>query len=138
MRNITRIILHCSASVEGVDLCAEDIRAMHCNPVSKGGRGWLFPGYHYVVRIEGAVERLLDEQLVANGVKGYNQHSIHVCYVGGLNKKGKPANTLTPAQYASIKQLLADLKKRYPQATLHGHNEFANKACPCFRVSELF
>lgn len=138
MRTITRIIVHCSASIAGVDLYAEDIRAYHCNPVKQGGRGWHHPGYHYVVRLDGTVEPLLDESLVANGVKGFNQTAIHVCYIGGLDKKGRPANTMTEAQYASMRRLLTDLLKKYPAATLHGHNEFAAKACPCFKVNEVF
>ena len=50
MRPITKIILHCSASLEGIDLTGNDILRMHTNPVSLGGRGWKNPGYHYVVR----------------------------------------------------------------------------------------
>ena len=28
--------------------------------------------------------------------------------------------------------MLKELKKLYPYAMIHGHREFANKACPCF------
>ena len=137
MRTITKIILHCSASRAGVDLTANDIRSYHCNPISQGGRGWKHPGYHYVVRLNGRIEQLLPEHLVANGVKGHNAESIHVCYVGGLDLHGKPANTLTAQQRAALNTLLADLLRKYPAAKLHGHNEFAAKACPCFRVGKL-
>ena len=181
MRTITRIILHCSASLAGVDLRASDIRAYHTNPVSQGGRGWKNPGYHYVVELSGKVVQILPESCIANGVKGYNQESIHICYVGGLrphpippeggrlkspsvatpaptrattlsssevskqlSPSGEsvggpvPANTMTPRQRAAIVRLLTDPHRRFPEATLHGHNEFAAKACPCFRVREEF
>lgn len=137
MRQINRIILHCSASQAGVDLRASDILRYHTNPVSEGGRGWKNPGYHYVVELSGAIRSILPEARIANGVRGHNATAIHVCYVGGL-RNGKPANTLTPRQRQSIVTLLKDLHSRYPEATLHGHNEFANKACPCFRVADEF
>ena len=152
MRPINRIILHCSASMEGVDLTGQDILRMHTNPVSQGGRGWKNPGYHYVIRLNGKVDQILPECRIANGVKDHNADSVHVCYIGGLMKKeqgkGKsekslpaklvPANTMTSKQRAAIAALLHDLRTRYPKATLHGHNEFAAKACPCFRVKDEF
>ena len=152
MRTITRIILHCSASLAGVNLSGNDIKCMHTNPVHKGGRGWKNPGYHYVVRLDGTIDNILPIQNIANGVKGYNQESIHICYVGGLRphpippEGGRlksvggpvPANTMTPAQRSAIAQLLLDLHAKFPHATLHGHNEFAAKACPCFKVKEVF
>ena len=152
MRTINKIILHCSASMAGVNLSANDIKAYHCNPVKMGGRGWRNPGYHYVIRLDGTREVLLPEEFIANGVKGHNADSVHVCYVGGLmqrekgkgnsEKSGQPqvvaANTMTPAQHCAITELLHELHNRYPAATFHGHNEFAAKACPGFRVSEVF
>ena len=138
MRPITKIILHCSASIQGVNLTGNDILRMHTNPVHLGGRGWHNPGYHYVVRLDGKVEQILPIDRIANGVKGHNAESVHICYVGGLDKTGKPANTMTPAQRNAIRTLLAQLHDRYPKATLHGHREFAAKACPCFDVRTEF
>ena len=159
MRPITKIILHCSASIEGVNLTGNDIRSMHTNPVHLGGRGWKNPGYHYVVRLSGKVEQILPIEQIANGVKGHNAESVHICYVGGLRAvnseqrsvnseqltvnnghpvKAVPANTMTTAQRNAIRTLLAQLHDRYPKATLHGHREFAAKACPCFDVRTEF
>ena len=138
MRPITKIILHCSASVQGVNLTGNDILRMHTNPVRLGGRGWKNPGYHYVVRLSGKVEQILPIEQIANGVKGHNAESVHICYVGGLDKTGKPANTMTPAQRNAIRQLLTRLRALFPHATLHGHREFAAKACPCFDVRTEF
>ena len=163
MRSITKIILHCSASVAGIALSGNDIKRMHTNPVRLGGRGWKNPGYHYVVRLNGTVDAILPIEQIANGVKGHNADSIHICYVGGLRPvnseqgsvlracsrgaiaeqhghpiKTVPANTMTPAQREAIRTLLAQLHDRYPHATLHGHREFAAKACPCFDVRTEF
>ena len=42
----------------------------------------------------------------------------------------------TPQQKAALKALIEQLKEEYPEATVHGHNEFASKDCPCFDVKE--
>ena len=43
-----------------------------------------------------------------------------------------------PEQKAALKALIEQLKEEYPEATVHGHNEFAAKDCPCFDVKEEF
>ena len=70
-------------------------------------------------------------------VKHYNQHAIGICYEGGLDEKGRPADTRTEAQKAAILFLLKDLKKDYPNAKVVGHRDFPNvkKECPCFDVA---
>ena len=70
--------------------------------------------------------------------KGHNTVSIGVCYIGGLSKDGKPKDTRTSEQKAALKALIEQLKEEYPEATVHGHNEFAAKDCPCFDVKEEF
>jgi len=76
--------------------------------------------------------------VVGAHVTGHNAASIGVCYAGGLDAGLKPKDTRTEAQKTSLLNLLSALKKKYPAATIHGHREFANKACPCFDVSEYY
>ena len=66
----------------------------------------------------------------------HNKHSISICYEGGLDAKGKPADTRTPEQKKSMRKLLENLKKDFPRALIVGHNTFNNKDCPCFDISE--
>ena len=49
-----------------------------------------------------------------------------------LDKNGNPKDTRTPEQKKALLELLKRLKADYPNATIHGHREFAAKACPCF------
>jgi N-acetylmuramoyl-L-alanine amidase len=66
--------------------------------------------------------------------QGENLTSIGICYVGGLDNNMKPKDTLTERQSETLKQVVKEFKAMFPQATVHGHNEFANKACPSFDV----
>ena len=62
----------------------------------------------------------------------HNAHSIGICYEGGLNIRGQPADTRTPEQKAALRALLEDLHRRYPQALIVGHHDLnPQKACPC-------
>lgn len=126
MRLINLIIVHCSATKEGVPFRAADIRRWHLE------RGFQDIGYHYVVRLDGTIETGRPLSEVGAHCRGYNAHSIGVCYIGGLDLHGRPKDTRTPAQKAALLSLLKKLKAQFPKASIHGHCEFANKACPCF------
>lgn len=127
MRKIREIIVHCSATAEGKDFRASDIDRWHRE------RGFRCIGYHYVVRLDGSIERGRPETEIGAHCKGHNSISIGVCYIGGLAGDGRtPRDTRTPAQKAALLRLLRELKRRYPGAAIHGHREFAPKACPCF------
>lgn len=125
-RSINMIIVHCTATIEGIDYSVAEVRKWHLK------RGFSDIGYHYLVGLDGRVHEGRNVNISGAHTAGYNAHSIGVCYVGGLDKDGKAKDTRTPAQKAALKRLLTDLKKIYPHASIHGHREFANKACPCF------
>lgn len=127
MRKINKIIVHCSATPEGRDNTIEDIDKWH------KARGWKGVGYHYVIHLDGSIHPGRDEDEVGAHCAGYNSKSIGVCYIGGLAKDcSTPKDTRTEEQKQSLLDLLTELKERYPSATIHGHREFAAKACPCF------
>jgi N-acetylmuramoyl-L-alanine amidase len=135
MRNINRVILHCSATAEGDDIDADTIRAWHISPP----RNWSDIGYHYVVRLDGTIETGRPISRPGAHTKGHNKDSVGICYVGGLDYSGYPKNTMTPEQRMSIKRLCRALCHvlNKPLA-LHGHREYSAKACPSFEVSEVF
>lgn len=138
MRKIKRIFIHCTAGSQKQTVA--DLRAeFKC-------KGWKNPGYHYVILPDGAITQLLDEQQVSNGVKGYNQTSINVAYIGGIDSNGKAIDNRTDAQKASLLKLLKELRGRYPKAQILGHRDISPdtnhngkvdsweriKECPCF------
>lgn len=126
-RSINEIIVHCTASYEGNPMTVEQIRRMHIRE-----RGWSDIGYHYVVYLDGTVHNGRDVNVTGAHCTGHNTHSIGVVYVGGLAKNGQPKDTRTAAQKEGLLKLLRQLKGLYPKATIHGHREYAIKACPCF------
>ena len=127
MREITKIIVHCSATREGQDIDADTIDRW------QKARGWSGIGYHYVIRLDGKIEygRMLDK--IGAHCKGHNSKSIGVCYIGGVAEDGKtPKDTRTEKQKETLVTLLKVLKRAHPKAQIHGHRDFANKACPSF------
>lgn len=138
MRDLKRIILHCSATPEGAHFDVETIRKWHTDPSPKG-RGWSDIGYHYVIYLDGSVH--IGRPINRSGAhtKGHNADSIGVCYVGGLDTEGKAKDTTTAAQDISIIKLVRALRMTFGEhLTLHGHNEYARKACPCFDVKDKY
>ena len=134
MRDLKRIILHCSATKEGQDFSVATIRDWHVK-----GRGWSDIGYHWVIRLDGSVE--LGRPLERSGAhtKGHNKDSVGVCYIGGCDADGKPKDTMNPEQEKAWRMIVLSLRTLYgDHITIHGHNEYANKACPSFIVEEKF
>ena len=133
MRTINEIIVHCTATPEGKDFKAKDIDRWHRE------RGWKKIGYHYVIDLDGTIEKGRGENEVGAHCNGRNAHSIGVVYVGGLAKDGKtPKDTRTNKQKEALWKILISLIIKYPDATIHGHCEFSSKACPCFNVKEEY
>ena len=138
MRVINKIIIHCAATPEGKDYTVEQIRQWHTSPKPKGN-GWKDIGYHFVIYRDGSVHPGRPIEQIGAHTSGYNANSIGICYIGGCAKDGKtPKDTRTTEQKAALVKLVAELRRRFPNASVHGHNEFANKACPSFNVQKEF
>lgn len=129
MRAIHKIIIHCTATREGDDISVDTIRRWHL------ARGWSDIGYHYVIDIKGNINAGRPIELIGAHTKGQNKYSIGIAYVGGVEDDGKtPKDTRTKAQKDAIIRLVKKLKGCYPDVSIHGHNEFSNKACPSYNV----
>ena len=132
-RNIKEIIVHCSATPEGKDFTVADIKRWHLQ------RGFSDIGYHYVIYRDGSIHTGRDESIIGAHCTGHNTNSIGVCYIGGCVSNGKtPKDTRTPQQKQSLVKLLKELKTKYPQASIHSHRDFANKACPSFDATKEY
>lgn len=127
MRNITHIVVHCTATQQNAKV--EDIQRYWRNNL-----GWKSPGYHFIVEPNGKETQLLTIAQPSNGVKGHNASIINVCYIGGVDQFNKPLDNRTAAQKDMLLKRLKDLKKMFPKAIIQGHRDFAgvSKACPCF------
>ena len=132
-RKIKELVLHCSATREGRDYTVADITKWHKQ------RGFNDIGYHYVIYRDGSIHNGRDVNLVGAHCTNHNAHSIGVCYIGGCKTDGtSPKDTRTDAQKAALLSLLKDLRKKYPFAKIHGHRDFANKACPSFDATNEY
>lgn len=154
MNKIDAIVVHCSATRAGQDIGKSEINRMHV------ARGFNCIGYNYVVRIDGTVETGRSLQIDgahcnSKGFSGvsYNKHSIGICYVGGLDKSGKAADTRTDAQKKALRELIAKLVKEYPDIKeILGHRDTSPdldgdgivepnewiKMCPCFDAASEY
>jgi N-acetylmuramoyl-L-alanine amidase len=133
MRPLKRIILHCTATPEGKHFDVAAIRRWHVKD-----RGWKDIGYHYVIYIDGSVHEGRPVAQVGAHASGHNSDSIGVVYVGGCDAKMKAKDTLNEAQETAMVNLIKALREEHGEMSLHGHNEFAAKACPSFKVKDKF
>jgi N-acetylmuramoyl-L-alanine amidase len=128
-RKVTRLVFHCtatqqSATVEGIQRHWRE------------NRGWKSPGYHIIVKPDGSWTQLLDFNGVSNGVAGINSTSIHISYIGGIDRNGKAFDNRTDKQREIFEVVYNTFKNKMPSLTFHGHYEFSNKACPSFKVDK--
>jgi N-acetylmuramoyl-L-alanine amidase len=136
MREIDKIIIHCSATREGQDVSVDTIRRWHVVD-----NGWDDIGYHYVISLDGSIHKGRPNNVQGAHTKGHNKNSIGICYIGGCDKDMNPKDTRTEAQKESLEILLEGLIGIYAVDNLigiHGHNEFSDKACPSFDVQEEY
>ena len=113
MRKIQYIVIHFTATLP--DAKVESIQNYWRETI-----GWKSPGYHHIIKPTGEVVDLLPIEQVSNGVEGYNSRCINISYIGGIDMLGKPKDTRTAAQKASLLDLVKKYKAMFPDALVQG------------------
>ena len=134
------VILH---HAEASSATVWDINQWHLD------NGWTGIGYHYYIRKDGTLYLTRSLERIGAHAKGFNAHSIGICYEGGLDAKGRAKDTRTPEQRSSMHLLVAQLLKRFKNnICICGHRDLSPdlngdgliepeewvKECPCFEV----
>ena len=142
MRTINLIVIHCSATRADREFTEDDLEVCHRR------RGFNGTGYHFYIRKNGDIKTTREIERIGAHAKGHNQNSIGICYEGGLDCHGHPADTRTEWQVHSMHVLILTLLRDYPGCRVCGHRDLSPdlngngeiepeewiKACPCFEV----
>ena len=133
MRKITRIIVHCTATQQTVSI--QSIVNYWKNTLK-----WKNNGYHYIIEANGNTVKMTDIDKIANGAAGYNEQSIHIAYIGGIDNNRKPIDNRTIEQKNALRILIMQLAAKYPDADILSHYQLPNvkKACPCFDAAKEY
>lgn len=146
MRAIYWLVIHCSATREQTEYTPQQLERDH------KARGFLRAGYNFYVRKTGEVVEMRPLEMVPAHVKGHNRNSLGICYEGGLDETGQPADTRTPEQKRTLLALLRRLKRQFPKARICGHRDLSPdldgdgvitphewiKACPSFDAEKEY
>lgn len=144
MKKLKYLIIHCTATPEGREVSAEEIRRWHTADPPQG-RGWSRVGYSDIIHLNGEIQNLseynsdqwVQDNEITYGARGYNAISRHVVYVGGTHKNGTPLDTRTPQQMAAMYAYVVQTIAKHPDIKVLGHNQVnPNKACPSFNVPD--
>jgi len=94
-KKVKTIVIHCTAGFGSI----ESIKRFWKNTL-----GWKSVGYHRVVDVDGKIHDLAGLSTITNGVRGYNSSSIHIAYIGGVDKDNvhKAEDTRTDKQKLMI------------------------------------
>lgn len=125
------ITIHCAATPRGRDVKAASVSQWD---IDRFGQ----VSYHYVIELDGTIKPTLRHDQRGAHTGGHNTGNLGICYIGGIEQNGQPADTRTDAQRAAMKGLVAKLHAEHPNAIIRGHRDWPNvkKACPSFDVHE--
>jgi len=137
MRKISEIIIHCSATPpdwragQPAEAKVAEIRRWHVEE-----RGWSDIGYHYLIDRDGTLVEGRPVERMGAHVRGHNDGTIGVCLLGGHGSSATDAfdDHFTPAQARALLKLIRSLEAEHGDLAVTGHNDYAAKACPGFKV----
>ena len=133
MREIKFLAVHCTATPQTATVSS--IQSYWRNVLK-----WKMPGYHFIIKPDGEVVKLLSVDEISNGVKGFNSVSINIAYIGGVDSQNNPIDNRTPAQKKALRDFLEKFKIVHPKAIIQGHRDFpgVKKACPSFDAKKEY
>lgn len=141
-----KITIHCSATRVNQDIGVEEIKAMHL------ARGWRREGYHFIVRRNGVIETGRPLTMQGAGVSGNNKDNVHICWIGGVDAKGKGEDNRTDEQKTALLKLVSELCLDHEIEDIRGHRDYSPdldgdgeiephewlKLCPCYNAIEEY
>lgn len=138
MRDIVGIVVHCTAThpdfMENATTAerVEEIRRWHVQL-----NGWSDIGYHYLIDRDGTVAEGRPMSRDGAHVRGHNTGTVGISLFGGHGSSETDAfsDHFTEAQDRALRKLISDIEAPRGDLPITGHNEYAAKACPGFRVS---
>jgi N-acetyl-anhydromuramyl-L-alanine amidase AmpD len=138
MRDINGLIIHATATRaawwlgERTSAKVNEVKRWHMDE-----RGWSDIGYHFLIDRDGTVAKGRPIERTGAHVRGKNTGTIGISLFGGHggSESDKFADNFTAEQDTALRGLIADLKARFGDVSVTGHNEYAAKACPCFDVA---
>jgi N-acetylmuramoyl-L-alanine amidase len=133
-REIRYIVIHCTATHQTATV--EAIQRYWRENLK-----WKSPGYHRIIEADGTIHKIESFDNPTNGVKGHNRHSIHISYIGGIDRNGKPLDNRTDAQKAAILDCIYEaMSYAGRKPFIQGHRDFegVNKACPSYNALDEY
>ena len=139
MRPINEIIIHATATrpdwwkSKSTGQKVAEVRKWHVE-----GNGWADIGYHYLIDRNGTVAEGRPLDRIGAHAKGRNTGTIGIALFGGHGGSETDCfdDHYTVAQDDALRDLIGTLQGRFGKLKISGHNEYAAKACPCFKVSD--
>lgn len=99
-------------------------------------------GYHYAIERDGTRIDLRPEAQFGAAAPGHDLDAIHVVLIGGRGAEDVAENNFTEYQMEALYALIYDIRERYPDLPIVGHDEvqrFRRKGdtCPCLDMFDL-
>lgn len=134
---VDELIIHTSATSPGwmegrsVDDMVAEIRRWHTEE-----RGWRDIGYQRVFAPDGSIGIGRSIYDIPAQVAGHNRGKIGVCLipVNKVDRIGRFEDFYTEAQRVALRDYIVELEELTGPLRVSGHNDYANKACPGFKV----
>jgi N-acetylmuramoyl-L-alanine amidase len=135
MKNIKYIVVHCTATPPTATL--EDVRK---NWQQKQQHG-ILQAHPYIIKRDGEVKKLhcfSSKSVIENNTLAPADECLHIAYMGGIDKEGKPVDNRTQRQEDAMFDKLVELSEKYPDSFIMGYDEFTGlqNNSPCFDVKK--